>query len=75
MVLRMKNFDILGVHWKMWLIEGGGHKKPTEIRDCLKAGLEQFEDLREEAWQERRGWCFWKGEGADTPMHTLVSHW
>ena len=24
MVLRIKNFNILGVHWKIWLLGGGG---------------------------------------------------
>ena len=31
MLLRMKNFNILGIHWKIQLLEGGGggegHKK------------------------------------------------
>ena len=31
MVLRMKNFNILGVHWKIRLLGGGGiHKKLIE---------------------------------------------
>ena len=27
MVLRMKNFNILGIHWKIWLLGGGGSQK------------------------------------------------
>ena len=41
MVLRMKNFDILGVHWKIQLLVGGGggvHKKPIYRGDCWKGG-------------------------------------
>ena len=30
MGLRMKNFDILGVRWEIWLLEGGVHEK-TDI--------------------------------------------
>ena len=41
MVLRMKNFDILGVHWKIQLLVGGGggvHKKPIYRGDCWQGG-------------------------------------
>ena len=44
MVLRMKNFNILGVHWKIWLLKrgggGGGGSWKTNIEggDCLKRG-------------------------------------
>ena len=30
MVLRMKNFNIFGVHWKIQLLGGGLHEKPIE---------------------------------------------
>ena len=65
MVLRMKNFDILGVHWKIQLLVGGGggvHKKPIYRGDCWKGGggLGQFDNLRG-AWQEKWGWYFWGG--------------
>ena len=40
MVLRMKNVNILGVHWKIWFSGGGGFTK-NQYRggeDCLKKG-------------------------------------
>ena len=43
MILRMKNFNILEVHWKIQLffLGGGGepiHEKPIQRGDCLKRG-------------------------------------
>ena len=40
MVLRMNNFNILGVHWKIWLLRGEGGLRKTNIEggDCLKRG-------------------------------------
>ena len=40
MVLRMKNFNILGVHWKIRLLIGGGGSQKTNIEagDYLKRG-------------------------------------
>ena len=58
MGLRMKNFNILWVHWKLRLLGGGGYKKPIQRGDCLTRGLEQFTDLSRGAWQERRGGDF-----------------
>ena len=51
MVLRMKNFNIFGVHWKSQLIGAGGrevHEKPIERGKLPKngGGLGQFADLR-----------------------------
>ena len=75
MVLRMKNFNILGVHWKMRLLGVGGSRK-TNIEGGLpkKEGLGQFVDFRGGgggAWQERGGGGVF--EGGDTPMHTMVT--
>ena len=42
MVLKMKNINILGIHWKIQLLDGG---------------LEQFADLRG-VWQGRGGSVF-----------------
>ena len=59
MVLRMKNFNIFGVYWKIRLLrDGGGHEKPI-YKEGLpkKGGLEQFKrDL-----VRKKGWCFWGG--------------
>ena len=62
MGLTMKNFNVLGVHWKTQFLGGGVHWKTNiEGGDCLKVGgLGQFADLWG-AWQEWRGWCFWEG--------------
>ena len=49
MVLRMKNFNILGVHWKIRLLRGGPWKTNIEEGDCLKRG----------AWRI----CWFKGGG------------
>ena len=38
MVLRMKNFSILGFHWKIRLLGGGSQKTNIEEGDCLKRG-------------------------------------
>ena len=37
MALRMKNFDIMGVHWKIWF-SWGLHKKPIFSRELPKKG-------------------------------------
>ena len=38
MVLRMKNFNILGVHWKIQLLEGKFTKNQYREGDCLESG-------------------------------------
>ena len=50
MVLRMKNFIILGVHWKSWLLVGGSQKTNIEGGLPEKGGLGQFANLRG-VWQ------------------------
>ena len=68
MGLRMKNFNILGVHWKIRFLGGGGLLK-TNIeggRVCLKrgGGVGQFAYLGGGVgWQERGGGV---SEGGDT---------
>ena len=37
MVLSMKNFSILGVHWKIWLL-GEVHEKLIYRGDCIEMG-------------------------------------
>ena len=65
MVLRMKNFNILGVHWKIWLLGGGGLEKPI-CRGALhkKGGLGQFADLKGGLGKKETG-------VSDTPMPTM----
>ena len=72
MVLKMKNFNILGVHLKIWLLGGGFIKKQYRVGDCLKmGGLGQFANLRVGLGKKEGGGCFWGG--GDTPMHTMGS--
>ena len=70
MVLKMKNFNILGVHWTIRLLGGGGELTKNQYRVGIawKEGLGQFANLGG-AWQERVGGVF-EG-GVDTPMHTM----
>ena len=69
MVLRMKNSNIFGVHWKIRLLggvtknqyRGGLPKKGETWTVCqFKGGLAR----------KRGGECFWGV--VDTPMHTMV---
>ena len=42
MGLRMKSFNILGVHWKIQLLGGEVHKKPIEGGLPKKGGLDSL---------------------------------
>ena len=72
----MKNFHILGIHWKIQFLEGeitkdwyrGGQGRQWGVGGCLKRGHGQFADLRG-AWQERQDAAF---EGTGTPMDTMI---
>ena len=70
MVLRTKNFNILGVHWKIWLL-GGILKNQYIGGDRPRKGgwLVQFVDLRG-GLARKRAWCFWGG--GDTPVPTMI---
>ena len=59
MGLRMKNFNISGVHWKIQL--SGGRRGGIVCKFRGKGG----------AWQEKGSGVF-EGGGVDTPMHTMV---
>ena len=67
MVLTMKNFNILGIHWKIRLL-GGGLTKPIE--NCLKEGGGAWTVYRFKRGLGKKegGGVF---EGGDTPMHAL----
>ena len=60
MGLRIKIFDIWGIHWKIGHLGGGGGFLKNEYKEGIakKEELRQFVDLRG-AWQETEGWCFW----------------
>ena len=70
----MKNFNIMGVHWKIRVLSGV-HEKAIYVGDWhKKGGLESFAELRKagNAWQENREWCFWGAGDGDTPMRTML---
>ena len=58
MVLRIKNCNILGVHWKIQLFGDSSQKINIESGDSLKkGGLGQFVNLRG-ALAKKMEWCF-----------------
>ena len=65
----MKNFNIVGVHWKIQILEGV-YEKPIYRGNCLKRGFGQFADLRGGGGLPERGGGVFEG-GGDTPMHTM----
>ena len=65
MGLRMKNFNIMRVHWKIQFLEGDVTKNQYVGGNCLKRGagggrLGQFAYLRRVLAEEDGGWCFWE---------------
>ena len=68
----MENFNIIGVHWKMWFY-GGGFIKNEYIGEkggiAQKRELGQFKDLRRDLAKKRVGGVF---EGVDNQMHTMI---
>ena len=42
---KMKNFNIMGGHWKIWFLRGVA-KHQYIGGNCIKGGLGQFADLR-----------------------------
>ena len=64
MGLRMKNFNIVGIQWKIPFMGGGG------------VGQGDLDSLQiyDGAWQKGDEWCFWGGEGIWYPMHTMVNY-
>ena len=70
MGLRMENFNILGDHWKIRLLAGGGSPRKTDIEGGLpkKGGLGQFTGLRRELGKKKRVVFF---KQVYTPIHTM----
>ena len=61
MGLRMKSFNILGFHWKIQLLGGGGGSSgmiPKKICRFKGRGGEAGGGEGGGAWQERGWWCF-----------------
>ena len=70
MVLRMRNFNIMGVHWKIQFL--GGVKKAVYREEFPKKWeLGQFVDLRR-AWQKRGGWS-WRRFANPTILYLMHS--
>ena len=75
MGLRMKNFNIMEVPWKirfLWEEKIYGSRKTNIIyrRDCLKRGLGQFPDLRG-GLAKKREVVFLRGR-VDNQIHTTA---
>ena len=74
MGLRMKNFNIMGFHWKIWFLRGL-YKKPIYRGELPKKGrhLDSLQiSLKErELAKKRADGVFKWGGGLDTPMHTM----
>ena len=67
MLLRMKNFNIFGVHWKIRLLEGFRKNQYSE-GDCLKRGAWTVCPFKG-CLARKRGWCFWGGAGWHSNAH------
>ena len=59
---KMENFNIFGIHRKIWVLEWGVTKSQYKWEDCLKGGPGQL-DLSGGLARKR---------GVDTPMHTML---
>ena len=73
-MLRMKNFNVLGVHWKIRLLRGYSQKTNIEGGDCLKRGdFGLFTALRGGLGKKEGGGVFEGkgGGGVETPMHIM----
>ena len=62
----MKNFNILGVHWKIQFLEGGSRKTNIEGGNCLKRGAWAVCQFKGELGKKEEG-CFWGGRGSWYP--------
>ena len=56
MGLKIKNFNIMKVHWKIRFLGGGFTKNQYIAGIAWKKGLGQFAKLKRGAWQKRGGW-------------------
>ena len=71
MRLRMKNFKIIQIHWKIQFLGGRVHEKPIYREKLLKTGgLGQLSDLRG-ALEERGDWFLKGGWGGRLAQCTL----
>ena len=73
--LRMKNFNIIGVHWKILFFRGCMKKATFGGASPKKGGLDSLHFKRR--LDKKEGVMFLRGEG-ETPMHTELeepSYW
>ena len=63
MVLKIKNFNIMGVQWKIQFLWGGVHEKAIYKGELAKKGLRQFADLKGEGAWQKRGTGVFEGRG------------
>ena len=63
MGVKIKFFNIMGVHWKIWFLAGRGYENSIYRGNCLKNELGQLADLRGGgggggggAWQKNPSW-------------------
>ena len=68
MGIRKRNFNIIGVHWKIELLGGSRKNNIYRGESPKKGGLGEFTDLRG-GLAKKRGIVFLRGLG--TPMHTM----
>ena len=79
MGLRLKNIDIMGVHWKIWFLREALHENQYTGGGCLKRGawsVCRFKKggvggRRGGALGEKEGRVFLKGAEVDTVMHSV----
>ena len=70
MWLRMKNLNILGVHWKIRILVRGFTKKQYREGDCPKRGAWTICKFKR-GLGKKEGVVFLRG--VDTPMHTMTT--
>ena len=72
MVLRMKSFNILRVHWKIQLLGRGFTKNQYRGGNCLKRGAWTVSSFKG-GFARKRGMVFLRG--VDTLIHTMNTYW
>ena len=70
MGLRMKDFNIFEVHWKIWFLEGGSQKTNRYGWLSKKGELGKFAGVR--GVLVKREHSVFEGV-VDTPMHTMTN--
>lgn len=69
-MLRMKNFNILGVHWRIQVLGGEVHEKPIYRGGLPKKGEMDKLQIKRGAYQEKGGG--FEGGRGDTTINTML---